>query len=117
MTRAPWTSTPTGTTPRTPPSLLRTEAGRDPYNRGLSDLIGELATRSEDFRTRWAAHDVRLYRTGVKHFHHPVAGTVDLAFDAMELPADGLTLTSYTAEPGSSSGGRAETARQLGRHQ
>jgi transcriptional regulator with XRE-family HTH domain len=85
-------------------ALLRTEAGRDPYDRGLSDLIGELATRSEEFRTRWAAHDVRLHRSGVKHFHHPVVGDLDLDFDALELPAErGLTLTAYSAEPGSPS--------------
>ena len=55
-------------------ALLRTEAGRDPYNRDLTALVGELATRSDEFRTRWAAHDVRLHRTGTKHFHHPVVG-------------------------------------------
>ncbi|MEP6648942.1 MAG: helix-turn-helix transcriptional regulator [Lapillicoccus sp.] len=83
-------------------ALLRTEAGRDPYNRELTDLVGELATRSEEFRTRWAAHNVRLHRTGTKHFHHPVVGAVDLSFDALELPGEpGLTLTAYTAEPGS----------------
>jgi transcription regulator MmyB-like protein len=81
---------------------LRTEAGRDPYDRALSDLVGELATRSEEFRTRWAAHNVRLHRTGIKHFHHPIVGNLDLAFDAMELPAEpGLTMTAYSAEPGS----------------
>ena len=85
-------------------ALLRTEAGRDPYNRELSDLVGELATRSEEFRTRWAAHDVRLHRTGIKHFQHPVVGAVELAFDALELPADtGLTLTVLSAEPGTPS--------------
>jgi len=85
-------------------NILRTEAGRDPYNRALTDLVGELATRSEDFRTRWAAHNVRLHYTGVKHFHHPLVGDLTLAFNAMELPADpGLTLTVYTAEPGSPS--------------
>ena len=83
-------------------ALLRTEAGRDPYNRELTDLVGELATRSEEFRTRWAAHNVRLHRTGTKRFHHPVVGDVELAFDALELPGEpGLTLTAYTAEPGS----------------
>jgi transcriptional regulator with XRE-family HTH domain len=83
-------------------SILRTEAGRDPYDRALTDLVGELATRSEAFRSRWAAHDVRLHRTGVKHFHHPVVGDLDVDFDAMELPAEpGLTLTAYTAAPGS----------------
>jgi transcriptional regulator with XRE-family HTH domain len=85
-------------------ALLRTEAGRAPYDRALTDLVGELATRSDAFRTRWAAHNVRLHRTGTKHFHHPVVGDLSLAFDAMELPADpGLTLTAYTAEPGTPS--------------
>lgn len=85
-------------------ALLRTEAGRDPYDKALSDLIGELATRNEEFRTRWAAHDVRLHQAGVKHFRHPVVGLLDLDFDALELPAErGLTLTAYSAEPGSPS--------------
>ena len=85
-------------------ALLRTESGRDPRSRELSNLVGELATRSEEFRSRWAKHDVRLHRTGVKHLNHPVVGKLDLAFDAMELPADpGLTMTAYTAEPGSPS--------------
>ena len=85
-------------------ALLHTEAGRDPYDRGLTDLIGELSTRSEPFRTRWAAHDVRLHRTGVKHFCHPAVGRLDLTFDAMEIPTDrGLTMTCYTAEPGTAS--------------
>ena len=85
-------------------ALLRTEAGRDPHNRDLSDLIGELATRSDEFRTRWAAHDVRLHRNGAKHFHHPAVGNLDLSFDTFELPGQpGLTLTAYTAEPDSPS--------------
>jgi transcriptional regulator with XRE-family HTH domain len=85
-------------------ALLRTEAGRNPYDKQLSDLIGELSTRSETFRTRWAAHNVRLHRSGTKHFHHPVVGDLDLAFEAMDLSADtGLTLTAYTAEPNSPS--------------
>ena len=87
-------------------ALLRTEAGRDPYNRELTDLVGELATRSEQFRGRWAEHDVRLHQTGTKHFRHPVVGLLDVAFDAMPLPAreeQHLTLTCYTAEPGSPS--------------
>jgi transcriptional regulator with XRE-family HTH domain len=85
-------------------ALLRTEAGRNPYDRGLTDLIGELVTRSETFRTRWAAHNVRLHRSGTKHFHHPVVGDLELSFEAMELSADiGLTLTAYTADPDSPS--------------
>ncbi len=85
-------------------AVLRAEAGRNPYDRALSDLVGELSTRSETFRTRWAAHDVRLHRTGIKHLHHPVVGDLSLMYEAMELTADpGLTLITYTAEPGSTS--------------
>jgi hypothetical protein len=85
-------------------ALLRAEAGRDPYDRALSDLIGELSTRSETFGTRWAAHNVRFHRTGVKHLHHPVVGDLTLTFESMELTADaGLRLNAYSAEPGSPS--------------
>ena len=83
-------------------AMLRTTAGRDPYDRALTDLVGELSTRSEDFRTRWAAHDVRLHRTGLKHIHHPVVGDLHLQFEVMALHADpGLDLIAFTAEPGS----------------
>ncbi|MET9761991.1 helix-turn-helix transcriptional regulator [Streptomyces sp. NPDC006372] len=82
-------------------ALLRTEAGRDPYNRELSDLIGELSTRSEDFRALWAAHNVRLHHTGIKRFHHPAVGDLTLAFEALPIPTDpGLTLTALSAEAG-----------------
>ncbi len=74
-------------------ATLRSEAGRDPYNRGLSDLVGQLSTRSEAFRTWWAAHNVRFHNTGVKHFHHPVVGDLTLSFETMQLSADaGLTM-------------------------
>jgi MmyB-like transcription regulator ligand binding domain len=83
-------------------AILRGEAGRDPYDRNLSDLIGELSTRSEPFRARWAAHNVRLHRTGLKRYRHPVAGDLELTYEALELPADnGLIIITYTAEPGS----------------
>ncbi|CAH0185393.1 hypothetical protein SRABI26_01538 [Arthrobacter sp. Bi26] len=83
-------------------AVLRSSAGQDPHDKGLSDLVGELATRSEDFRTRWAAHNVRLHRTGFKRIHHPVVGDLELTYEAMELPANpGWTMFAYTAEPGS----------------
>ena len=83
-------------------ALLRAQAGRTPFDKVLTDLIGELSTRSEDFRARWARHDVRLHLTGTKRIHHPVVGDLDLLFETMELPADpGLALLLYTAEPGS----------------
>ena len=85
-------------------AILRGAAGRDPYDENLTRLIGELSTRSEDFRTRWAAHNVRLHRTGMKRVHHPAVGDLDLTYEAMELPADpGLTMFTYTAEPGTPS--------------
>ena len=79
-------------------------AGRNPYDRELSDLVGELSTRSETFRTLWAAHNVRKHDTGVKGIHHPLVGDVTFAYEGMELAADpGLTLFVYTVEPGSKS--------------
>jgi transcriptional regulator with XRE-family HTH domain len=84
-------------------AMLRSEAGRNPYDKALSDLIGELSTRSETFRQRWAAHNVRFHRTGRKRLRHPVVGDLDLSFEAMELPGEDLTLLVYTAEPGSRS--------------
>jgi transcriptional regulator with XRE-family HTH domain len=85
-------------------ALLRAEAGRNPYDRGLSDVIGELSTRSEDFRVRWASHDVRLHRTGAKRLHHPVVGDLDLSFETFPVAGDTQqSLVTYTAEPGSPS--------------
>jgi transcriptional regulator with XRE-family HTH domain len=85
-------------------AILHTSAGRDPYDRALTDLIGELSTRSEEFRTRWAAHNVRQHYTGVKHFHHPIVGELHLLFESMELSADaGLSLYIYSPEPGTPS--------------
>jgi transcriptional regulator with XRE-family HTH domain len=85
-------------------AILRYAAGHDPYDRDLSDLVGELSTQSEEFRTRWAAHNVRFHETGVKDFHHSVVGGLTLAYNRMDLFADaGLTIMAYTAEPGSKS--------------
>ena len=85
-------------------AILRCEAGRDPYDRALSDLVGELSMQSEAFRTKWAAHDVRFHDTGIKRLHHPVVGDLELTYEAMELSADtGLTMFAFTAEPGSKS--------------
>lgn len=81
-------------------AVLRSTAGKNPYDKDLTDLIGELSTRSDEFRTRWARHDVRYHRTGRKRLHHPVVGDLDLTYEALELPADpGLRINVYTAEP------------------
>jgi len=85
-------------------AILRAEAGRNPYDRRLSDLIGELSTRSDEFRVCWAAHNVKFHRTGTKQLHHPVVGDLTLAYEALELPADhGQRILVYTAEPASPS--------------
>jgi len=85
-------------------AMLRAEAGRSPHDKELSNLIGELSTRSENFRTWWAAHNVRFHRTGIKRFRHPVVGDLTLTFEALDLAADsGLRISAYTAEPGTPS--------------
>ncbi|MFB7584107.1 helix-turn-helix transcriptional regulator [Streptomyces hydrogenans] len=85
-------------------AILRTEAGRDPHDKDLHDLVGELSTRSDAFRTRWGAHDVRHHGTGFKRYHHPAVGELTLAYQGLEMAAEpGLTLTIYTAEPASPS--------------
>jgi transcriptional regulator with XRE-family HTH domain len=89
---------------RTGVALLRAEAGRSPDDRVLTELIGELTTRSSTFSALWAAHDVRRHSTGTKHFHHRVVGDLVLDYEMLELAADpGLTLLTYTAESGSPS--------------
>jgi len=83
-------------------AMLRTAAGRDPFDKELTDLVGELSTRSDEFRLRWAAHNVRLHRTGLKHIQHPIVGELHLAYEVMELSADpGLALVVYSAAEGS----------------
>jgi transcriptional regulator with XRE-family HTH domain len=87
-------------------ALLRTEAGRDPYDKDLRELVGELSTVSEEFRTRWAAHNVRIHHAGAKQFRHPAVGTLELVYHTLDLPGQDrqrLALTVYTAEPGTPS--------------
>ena len=85
-------------------AILRTEAGRNPHDKDLHDLVGTLSTLSEPFRTRWGSHDVRHHGTGMKRFHHLVVGDLTLAYEGLEMVAEpGLTLTVYAAEPGSAS--------------
>ncbi|MGC3993616.1 MAG: helix-turn-helix transcriptional regulator [Propionicimonas sp.] len=83
-------------------AMLRTEAGRNPHDSELHELVGELSTRSEEFRSRWSAHDVRIHTTGTKHYHHPVVGDLQLAYQTLDLAGEpGIAMTVYTAEPGS----------------
>jgi transcriptional regulator with XRE-family HTH domain len=85
-------------------ATLRSAAGRNPYDRELSDLVGELSTRSEEFRQHWARHDVRFHISGVKRFHHREVGDLELNYERLELVFDtGLTIFAYTADPGTRS--------------
>jgi transcriptional regulator with XRE-family HTH domain len=83
-------------------AALRTEAGRNPYDRGLTDLVGELSTRSEPFRRWWGTHNVKLHYTATKTMRHAIAGDLELTGEALHLPGDpGLTIITYTCEPAS----------------
>ena len=87
---------------RTAVGSLRVEAGRNPYDTGLSNLIGELSTRSDAFRVLWGANDVGAFGDGTKGIHHPVVGELRLEHSAMVLPGEtGLSMTVYSAPPGS----------------
>jgi hypothetical protein len=88
---------------------LRVQVGRDPRDRGLSDLVGELSTRSDEFVARWARQNVMLHQTSRKRLHNNVVGDIELTGNALELPGDGLTLIAYTADVGS----QAEDQLQL----
>ena len=85
-------------------AAMRIEAGRNPHDRGLQDLVGELSTRSEEFATLWAAHHVKIHTTATKTLHHPVVGELELTGEALLLPGDpGLVIITYTVEPNSAS--------------
>ena len=88
-------------------AIMRAEAGRNPHDRVMQDLVGELSTQSETFRRLWGAHDVRTHGTGTKRFIHPVVGELTLAYEEFALTGEpGLVMLVYTAEPGSPSAER-----------
>lgn len=88
-------------------AILRAEAGSDPHDKDLHDLVGELSTRSDAFRAKWAAHNVRRHGTGTKTFVHPVVGEVHLVYEGLEVTEDpGLQFLIYTAQPGTDAGER-----------
>jgi transcriptional regulator with XRE-family HTH domain len=85
-------------------AMLRAEAGRVPDDRGLRALVGELSTRSEEFRALWASHDVRQHSTGRKRMRHPAVGDLELNYEALPLsPSSPLLFIAYTAPPGTPS--------------
>ncbi|CAB4929731.1 unannotated protein [freshwater metagenome] len=84
-------------------AILRQAAGVHPRDRRLSDLVGELSVQSDEFRVRWASHDVRFHTSGTKRIVHPVVGELTLNYEMFDLASDGLTMVTYTAEPGTRS--------------
>jgi transcriptional regulator with XRE-family HTH domain len=99
-------------------AIMRAEAGRDPHNRGLQDLVGELSTQSETFRSLWGSHDVRTHGAGTKRFHHPDVGELVLAYEELAITAEpGLVMMVYTAEPGSPSAERLRLLSSLAAEQ
>ncbi len=95
-------------------AIMRAEAGRDPHDRGLQSLVGELSTQSVTFRTLWGSHNVRTHGAGTKRFHHPEAGELVLAYEELAITAEpGLILMIYTAEPGSPSADRLRILASL----
>ena len=96
-------------------AIMRARAGRDPGNKAMHDIVGELSTRSDIFRTLWGAHDVRTHGTGTKRFNHPVVGELILAYEELAITADpGLVMMVYTAEPGSISADRLKLLASWG---
>lgn len=92
-------------------AMLHVSAGRNPYDRELSNLIGELATQSEDFRVRWAKHNLHEHQSGVKKVHHHDVGDMDLIYETLSVQGNpALAMFIYTAEPGSPS---AEALQRL----
>lgn len=88
-------------------ATMRGYAGQHPRDRQLTDVIGELVTRSDAFRQRWAAHNVRHHHAGVKRVHHPDVGDLELTYTAMHLPAHPeWFMFGYTAEPGTATAER-----------
>jgi transcriptional regulator with XRE-family HTH domain len=82
-------------------AALRLEAGRNPHDKALIELVGVLSTRSERFRRRWASQDVKFHPSGRKRVRHPVVGQLDLDSESMQLSsAPGLQLYVYTAAAG-----------------
>jgi transcriptional regulator with XRE-family HTH domain len=85
-------------------SALRLLAGHDPSDRALAALVGDLATRSTDFRTWWGSHTVRTHSSGAKRINHPVVGEITLGYESLALPTTpGIGLTTYLVEAGTPS--------------
>jgi hypothetical protein len=85
-------------------SALRLLAGHDPADRALVALVGELVTRSPEFRTWWAGHTVKTHTAGTKAIRHPVVGELTVAFETLTLASTpDIRIVTYLADAGTPS--------------
>jgi hypothetical protein len=67
-------------------------------------LVGELATRSPEFRTWWAGHTVKTHTSGTKRTRHPVVGELTVAYETLSLDSTpDVRIVTYLADPGTPS--------------
>lgn len=90
-------------------AVLRMEAGCRPDDPELARLVGELTVKSPEFARWWADHDVLIRGHGIKGFHHPTIGEIEVRYEALQLADEDQTLFVYSVEPASS----AEQALKL----
>jgi transcriptional regulator with XRE-family HTH domain len=85
-------------------ATLRASAGTDLDDPRLTELVGELSLKSEDFRRLWARHDVGVKTAGTKRYLHPMVGELTLSYETFAVNGNpGQLLIVYHAEPGSPS--------------
>ncbi|MGW5345551.1 MmyB family transcriptional regulator [Streptomyces sp. HUAS TT3] len=85
-------------------AYLHLEAGRRPDDPRLAHLIGELSMKSADFRRWWAEHPVQDKTSGVKKFHHPLVGDLELTYETLRAADDpDQALITYGAQKDTSS--------------
>lgn len=88
---------------------LRASAAVQPGDTRLTQLLGELSARSEEFATWWAENRVFERSRGAKHVRNAVVGDLHLNYDAFAVVgSDDLTLVVYTADRGSPSEDRLD---------
>jgi transcriptional regulator with XRE-family HTH domain len=75
---------------------------RGPGSRA-AELAELLLARSEEFRERWAEHEVGIRPREVKRYLHPSVGELQLSCQIVQDPFQSHSLLVYTATPGSPS--------------
>jgi transcriptional regulator with XRE-family HTH domain len=79
---------------------LRAASARYPSDTGLSALVDELRSRSEQFATLWNSGTVGGWRTHTKTVNHRALGPIVLECDALHIPDVDQSVMVYSAAPG-----------------